>query len=117
MCLLILEIIFLIAGLWLLITGKIPDKFFSILFGKGKYVLNGLKTRLFGLLLGSPIPVVVSASLFLGIFFGDKSIDYARIFEIAYNVVVIIAAILIARNIRQPEVPLVQSSSNQNNPQ
>ncbi len=105
MCLTIIEILFLVAGVWLLFSGKIPSKYFSILFGKGDYVLSSGKTRLLGLLLLSPLPLVLFVSFTLALFLGDKATTPATIFEIVYDLVVIGIAIFVARKIRQPVPP------------
>ncbi len=99
----IIEALFLIAGIWLLIAGKIPNKFFSLLFGKGKYDLPPYKARLWGLLLAIPLPLVILVSFLLGLFMGKDALTIAAIFEYALDIAVFISAIIIARKIRQPD--------------
>ena len=100
MCLLVIEILFLIAGVWLIITGKIPGGLFQVLFGKGDYRLSPLHARLFGLLLASPLPVIFSVGFIYALFFGQSNLLFPTIFEIVYDFIVAIAAIIIARRSR-----------------
>ena len=85
MCLLIIEILFFIAGVWLIITGKIPGGLFQIMFGKGDYRLSPLHARLFGLLLASPLPVIFGVGFICALFFGQSNMGFLTIFEIVYN--------------------------------
>ena len=105
MCLTIIEILFLIAGLWLLISGKVPGKLFHIMFGKGEYELTPLYTRLFGLLLLSPIPVVVLAGTVIGMLDIENGLGIATGIEIGYVILVVIVALFIARKCRKPKLP------------
>jgi hypothetical protein len=106
MCLLILEILFLILGLWLLFTGKIPDRFFRALFGKGAYSLPPLQARLFGLFLASPIPLVFGLTFILASISGQNPTGTMTIVEVVYVIVVAIVSIIVARNSRRaPAVP------------
>ena len=100
MCLLIIEILFFIAGVWLIITGKIPGGLFQIMFGKGDYRLSPLHARLFGLLLASPLPVIFVVGFIYTLFFGQSNMGFLTIFEIVYDFIVAIAAIIIARRSR-----------------
>ena len=83
--LIIVEILFLITGVWLLALGQTPNKLFRFLFGKGDYQLSPTHSRLFGLLLASP--------LIVGLIAAD--------FEFFYLIVVAIVAIVVARRSRQ----------------
>ena len=100
--LLILELLFLVAGLWALIIGKLPERIFRFLFGKGIYHLPAHKTRLFGLLLASPLPVSFTATFFLTIIFGERSTGIVLGFELVYFISVMILSIIIVRKIREP---------------
>lgn len=104
-----LEILFLIAGIWVIISGKIPSKLFSFLFGKGEYKLSPRNTRLFGLLLSSPLPVSFMVAVLLSALMGSEANGYGVAFEIVYLIVVIIASIVIARKAR---VLVIESSDN-----
>ncbi len=105
MCLSIIEILFLVTGLWMLISGKVPAKIFQPLFGKGNYVLSSMQTRLFGLLLASPLPLVFVVSLFLQLVLTENQFGWSAAFEITYDLAVILVALIVARRIRQPLVP------------
>jgi hypothetical protein len=101
MCLTILEILFLVAGLWLLITGKIPGKVFRLAFGKGDYRLSSGYTRLWGLLLATPLPFTIGVAALLGRLMGQAAPNYVEYFEVGYDLLVFVSAALIARKIRQ----------------
>jgi len=83
--LMLIEILFLIAGVWLLASGQVPNKLFRVMFGKGNYQLNPSNSRLLGLFLATP--------LLVGLIAAD--------FEVIYIIVVAIVAIVIARRSRQ----------------
>lgn len=102
MCLLIIELLLLCAGIVALVSGKLPAGLFRVLFGKGEYALPANRARWYGLLLASPLPVALLAGLFLGVFLGDSATSLAQAFELTYLIVVCIASILIARRIRRP---------------
>jgi len=117
--LLFIEVIFLVAGVWAVISGKLPSGLFRFLFGKGEYELTPNKTRLFALLLISPLPVSYLVSFLLTAIMGEKATGYAFLFEIFYILVVTISSIFIARKMRRPEAmrvdnpPAVSTSSEQ----
>jgi hypothetical protein len=101
--LLIIELLFLVAGLWAIISGKLPGGLLQFLFGKGRYELAPTQTRWFGVLLASPLVLAYTVSYLLRIFLGTNSTGYALIFEICYNLVVIILAIIIVHRSKHPE--------------
>lgn len=101
--LLIIQLLFLVAGLWAIISGKIPTGLFRFLFGKGEYELSSDKARLFGLLLLSPLPAPFFVSILLTALLGSKATGYGIAFEYFYLFAVIISSIIIARKTRHPE--------------
>jgi hypothetical protein len=103
MCGTIIEVLFLVAGFWLIVSGKIPDGLFKVMFGKGRYVLRPTKARLFGLLLASPLPVVLLATILISRFVGEDSLFYSILFETGYVIIIAIIAIIVARRIKLPE--------------
>jgi hypothetical protein len=109
----IFEIIFLIAGLWIIITGKIPQGLFQFLFGKGIYEVTPTKARLWGLLLVSPLPIVITVDVILGLVMRGKALGGMVFFEFIYMVVILICSIVIARRIRRPEaaVDVIQTDA------
>lgn len=109
MCLLIVEILMLIAGAAAIFTGKLPESLFKLLFGKGEYHTSPQNARLFGLLLASPLPLAFGAGLVLGILFGSDGVTYASLVEILIIVTVGIISIIAARKIRNK--PAESSSS------
>ncbi|MGW8318957.1 MAG: hypothetical protein ACWGPS_06880 [Candidatus Promineifilaceae bacterium] len=102
MCITVIEILFLISGLWLLISGKIPDRLFQVMFGKGEYWLSPLHARLLGLLLVSPWPLVFAVSFALAILTGQNQLGLLVCFETVYDIVVATIAIIIARRSKKP---------------
>jgi hypothetical protein len=102
MCLLIVEIAMLIAGIMALVTGKLPSGLFRVLFGKGEYRTEAGKARLFGLLLAAPLPLAFLGGVVIALLFGEEGSPYATTFELLVLVVVGFAASVIARRMRQP---------------
>ena len=101
--LLMIELLFLAAGLLAIISGKIPTGLLRFLFGKGEYELTSNKARLFGLLLLSPLPTSFFVSILLTALLGPNGTEYGVIFEYIYLFTVIIFSIFIARKTRHPE--------------
>jgi len=108
--LLIIELLFLIAGLWAIISGKLPVGLFTFLFGKGEYELPSTQARLFGVFLSSPLPASFLVSFLLIALLGTKGNGYAIIFEVIYILVVIITSIIIARKARRPVTIQIETS-------
>ncbi len=117
--LLIVELIFLAVGLWAIIAGKVPDSVLRLLFGKGEYGLTPTQTRLLGVLLASPFPVVILVSAVFTLIFGDKATGYSLIFEIIYIVSVAIITTIVARRLKSSQITSIgnQSSTNEQIPQ
>ncbi len=101
--LLIIELLFFIAGLRVIIYGKLPAGLFKFLFGKGEYKLPSKKARLFGVLLISALPVPYLFSFVLANVIGSSGAGLTIILEYIYIIVVAIVSISIARKIRKPE--------------
>jgi hypothetical protein len=80
--LLIIELLFLVAGIWAIISGKITLGFLKFLFGNGDYKILPKQTRLLGIFIASPLPVSFIVSLIFIALFGTKGTGYAIIFEI-----------------------------------
>ena len=70
---LVIEIGLAVGGLLALVTGKVP----SFVVGGGKYRVEGMAARLFGILLMSPIPLIFAASIWLVFFMGEEGAEYA----------------------------------------
>jgi hypothetical protein len=108
--LLIIELLFLVAGLWTAISGKIPVGLFRFLFGKGEYDIPSTQTRLLGIFLLSPLPASFIISLFLTSLLGRKGTGYATLFELIYVFIVIITSIIVARKARHPRAQQIDDS-------
>jgi hypothetical protein len=98
--LLLVEIIMLIAGLWALAAGKLP----SLLFGGPQYVLEGRGVRWLGLILILPLPIALAGGTVLTLLWGEQGTFYAFGLELLVVCVAGIAALVVARAIRQPRV-------------
>jgi len=98
----ILELIFLVAGLWSLVSAKLPEGLFRLLFGKGIYKLPPNHARLYGLLLASPFPISLTVTFLLAVILGERSTGIALVFENIYFLSILISSLYIARKIRQP---------------
>lgn len=107
---LIIELLFLAAGLWVIITGKLPAGLFKFLFGKGRYELSSDKARLFGLLLISPLPVAFFVSVLLSSLLGSRGTGYAIVFEYIYIASITILSIVIARNARLSDLNVIDGA-------
>jgi TRAP-type uncharacterized transport system fused permease subunit len=98
----IFELIFFVAGIYMLITGKIPQKEFGILFGKGELQISPGYTRLWALLFILPGPAVILVLIVSLLTFGESGIVAAILFEIVVVIFVIVCSIIIARMVRRP---------------
>ena len=91
--LLIVEIAMLIGGIWAIVAGKVP----SFLVGGGKYQVEGIVARLFGVLLILPLPVAFLGAVVLALLFGEDSIGYAALLEIVTVLGVAVLAVVLVR--------------------
>jgi len=96
--LLIVGVLFLIDGIWAIIFGKLPAGLFNFLFGLGEYKFPENQTRLFGLLLASPLLITYILSLILTSLLGAKGTGYAIVFGIMYILIITAASTIIVRN-------------------
>lgn len=106
---LILEIAFLIAGVYAIFTAKMP----SWIVGKG-YKAEGNSVRLLGILMAAVLPVVFCGSFTIGVVAGMNNTDPTFLavgFEIASVILVAIVVTVILRRVRQPDVPTQQTPS------
>jgi hypothetical protein len=95
-----IEIVFLIAGAYALITAKMP----SWIVGKG-YKAEGNKVRLLGTLMAATLPIVLCGGFTIGIVgeianFNPTTV--AIIFEIGFVIVVAIIVAVVLKNVREP---------------
>lgn len=100
---LVIEIAFLIAGLYALFTAKMP----SWIVGKG-YKAEGNKVRMIGGLMAALLPGVLCLGFTLGFASAFANFDptgWATGIEIVVVILVAIAVTLMIRNVREPDVP------------
>lgn len=102
--LLIIELLLLLDGVWAIIFGKLPVGLFNFLFGLGEYKFSPTKTRMFGMLLSSPIPVSYVVSLLFTNLFGAQGALYATIFEGIYILAIMTASVIIVRRAKDREI-------------
>ena len=108
--LVLIEILFLAIGLWMVVSGRIPQGVIRALFGRGDYIIPPSQARAFGLLLASPIPVAAFVSIMLATITRGEGTPAAAVFEALYVVAIAVASIVIARGIRAKTPPLVQEA-------
>lgn len=102
--LLIIELLLLLDGVWAIIFGNLPVGLFNFLFGLGEYKFSPTRTRLFGVLLSSPIPVSYLVSLLLTKLYGAQGAVYATTFEAIYILAIMTASVIIVRNAKDHEI-------------
>ena len=102
--LLIIEALLLVDGLWAIVFGKLPVGLFNFLFGLGEYKFLPNQTRMFGVLLSSPIPVSYLVSLLFTKLFGTQGTLYATIFEGIYILAIMATSLTIVRNTKDREI-------------
>ena len=93
-----LAIIMGIAGLWAIITGRIP----SFLLGGRRYKFEGRGVRLLGVVLLLPYPITILGGFMLFQILGEDAEGYITILNFVTIVGVGLATIIISRKIRQP---------------
>ena len=93
-----LEIILGIAGVWILISGKVP----GWIIGKKGYEILGTPARIVGLVLSLPFPVSLVAGFLLGMFFGKDGVIYAYIFELVTFLTDLVIVMVLIRKFRTP---------------
>jgi hypothetical protein len=96
---LIVELIFLVGGLWALVTGKLPTALFN---SGGRYTAEGPMVRVIGLLLIAPLPLAFLAGVVMGLLFGEPSPGLAILFEIVLIVAAAVLSMVIFYRIRRP---------------
>jgi len=99
----IVELIFFTAGIWLIFSGRVPEKLLKVFFGRGQYLMTSTKVRLFGIVLASPSPVIFIVLHWTPFCQNFNSIGYSTFLETVYVIAIAIIAIVAARKIRQPE--------------
>jgi hypothetical protein len=109
----VIELIFLVTGVWALVSGRLPSALFRLLFGKGDYSVPANQARWYGLLLASPLPASFATSSLLAALLGEGATRPAIAFEFFYLIAVIIASMVIARRIRRSPEPLSSGTLNE----
>jgi len=106
----IIEVAFLIAGLYALFTAKMP----SWIVGKG-YKAEGNKVRMIGALMAILLPGALCMGFTIGIIGGFADFDptlWVGVLEFITVIAVAIIVTLVLRNIRVPDVPTETTTSN-----
>ncbi|HKJ37647.1 MAG TPA: hypothetical protein VJ972_02650 [Anaerolineales bacterium] len=107
---LILEILFLIGGLYALFTAKMP----SILVGKG-YKAEGNQVRMMGGLMAALLPGILCLGFTIGFVGGVAEFDPTLWVSVLEFVIVIVVAIVVnvtIKKIRVPDNPTDPNTSN-----
>ena len=84
-------------GVWALITGEIPEGIKKFIFGKKTRDLSKRKTRLIGLFLISPYPLIILFILIITYFMGTKGTGLIFWFEIIYVLLVFVVSLIIVK--------------------
>ena len=103
---LVLEVAFLVAGVYAIFTAKIP----TWMVGKG-YKAEGNSARLLGVLMAALLPGLFCAGVTVGIIAGVNDFDSTLLvsgIEIGSVILVAIIVTVVIRRIRQPDVPAQQ---------
>ncbi len=97
MCLLIVEVLLFLSGLWAMVSGELP----SIVLGK-QYAITGAGARIVGGLLALPLPTAFMAGLILPVILGsEQGLAVASMIELVMVIVSLIAARIISRRMRK----------------
>ena len=99
------EIVFGVLGLVMLVSGKIPQNLFQMLFGKGYYEAPAATARKFGLLMLTPAPLVVMGTALAGALLGGAMETYVPWVEVLVLCTVAVIALLWARKFHQDTLP------------
>jgi len=91
--LLIIEIAMLIGGIYAIVSAKVP----SFLVGGGKYQIEGMTARLFGVLLVLPLPIAFFGGVILILLTGEEGTFYATMLEIGTVFVVSLLVVVLTR--------------------
>jgi hypothetical protein len=100
--LLFIEIALLVCGIYSIFSAKVP----SFIVGGGKYQVEGMAARLFGVLLILPLPIAFIGSFLFVLLLGNEGTGYAIILEIVTVLVVAISAIVLVRIIGKRVEPV-----------
>ena len=106
----IIEVAFLIAGLYALFTAKMP----SWIVGKG-YKAEGNNVRLIGALMAALLPGALCIGFTVGVVSGFANFDptiWVGVLEFITVITVAIIATVVLRNIRVPDQPAETSFNN-----
>ena len=93
-----LQLILAIAGVYMLIAGKVPNW----VLGKKGYEIVGTNARIIGLVLVLPLPFSFGVGLVLGVLFGEVAVSYGFVIDIVVLIVELIIAFILIRQFRTP---------------
>ncbi|HSH04635.1 MAG TPA: hypothetical protein VLL52_19140 [Anaerolineae bacterium] len=102
MCLLIVEVLFFVAGLYMLFTGSVPQDMMGILFGRKRtYAFEPMQSRMLGAMLAAPLTFGLVFGFIMGFVAGmmgdDSFIVMAQCGESILLILVAIVAIVYVR--------------------
>jgi hypothetical protein len=103
-----IEIVFGVLGLVMLVSGKLPQNLFQMLFGKGVYDAPAATARKFGLLLLTPAPLIFLGIVLAMVVLGGEPEPYVPWVEVIVLCTVAVLSLLWARKLHQdlpPEPP------------
>jgi hypothetical protein len=93
----ILEIVFLVAGAWALVTGRLP----SWLLGGPGYVIEGAGARILGAILVLPLPLNFGLGILLFLLSGENGLATAVYLETGTVLLVAVTALVVSRRVRR----------------
>mgnify|MGYP000082405426 CR=1 FL=1 len=93
-----LQLILAIAGVYMLIAGKVPNW----VLGKKGCEIVGTNARIIGLVLVLPLPFSFGVGLVLGVLFGEVAVSYGFVIDIVVLIVELIIAFILIRQFRTP---------------
>src|SRR5688572_18624620 len=93
-----IEIIFGIAGVWMMIVGKVP----AALVGLKDHEITGGRARLIGFILALPMPIAIAAGLVLALLLGEDSFGITFFFEVAVLIASLITSWVLIKKFRTP---------------
>lgn len=99
------EILFGVLGLVMMVSGRIPQSMFQMLFGKGYFDAAPATARKFGLLLLAPASLIILIIALMMVLLGGEPDPYVPWAEVAALMLTAFIALRWARSFRKPALP------------